>query len=615
LTTIGEKMKSKSIWIIIFYLTGILLFLTVTSYAQSKVSYDYDVLIKGGKVFEGSLKPAFRADIGIKNDKIIEVKKSLDGSAARIIDARGLYITPGFIDMHSHVQQDMVYPGNRACLNYLFQGVTSVVIGHCGESGWPIYEKAEDRIKRWTEEGIGPNAALLVGHNYTRELVMGFDDRDPTKEELEKMKILVKEAMDQGATGISTGLNYRPGKYAQTEEVIELAKVIAPYGGVYYTHIRDEGDKHLVSVIEAIEIGEKAGIPVHISHFKIKGFHNWGKLKDSCEEIENARNRGLNVTADIYPYRFVTEYPYRELIPNNIWLGELSDEVLTMKNIKALFNYLNDEQLIEFYKKIDANSLISDSYEQYIKRFPRERLINYIAYSIIKTRFFHGPENQKERVLFLNRMNDPEEAKKIRENLRNYYHNRFPSDNVIIARCVEKDLEGKTLKEVARIKGKSIEDTAIELGLMNTLVIRFSMSEKDVEYAMKKDYMATGSDGLAVAYGVGLTHIRSYSTFLNRIKKYAQEKKIVSIEHAIRSQTSLAAQIMNWHDRGWIKEGYIADMAIIDFENIETGSSIHNPHVYCKGVKYLLINGELAIDNGKYTGKLPGKIIKNKSTR
>jgi N-acyl-D-amino-acid deacylase len=608
-------MKSKPNWIIIIFLTGLLLLLTATSYAQSKNSYDYDVLIRGGKVFEGSLKPAFGADIAIKNDKIVKVAKSVSGTAERIINAKGLFITPGFIDMHSHVQQDMVFPGYRACLNYLYQGVTSVVIGHCGESGWPIYEKAEDQIKRWTEEGIGPNAALLVGHNYTRELVMGFDDRDPTKEELEKMKALVKEAMDQGATGISTGLNYRPGKYAQTEEVIELAKVIAPYGGVYYTHIRNEEDKHLAAVKEAIEIGEKAGIPVHISHFKIKGFQNWGKLKDSCEEIENARDRGLKVTADIYPYRFVTEYPYRELIPAKIWLGDLSDEVLTIQNIKALFNDLNNEQLIALYNKIDANSLISDSYQQYIKRFPRERLINYIAYSIIKTRFFHGPENQKERALFLNRLNDPEEAIKIRENLRNFYDARFPADNVVIARCVEKNLEGKTLKEVARIKGKTIEDTAIELGLMNTLVIRFSMSEKDVEYAMNKDYMATGSDGLAVAYGVGLTHIRSYSTFLNRIKKYAQEKKIVSVEHTIRSQTSLAAQIMNWNDRGWVKEGYIADIAIIDMDNIEIGSSIHNPHVYCKGVNYLLIGGELAIDNGKYTGKLPGKIIKNNLTK
>ena len=516
-------MQSKSIWINIFLLTEIILFLTINSYAQSKNSYDYDIVIRGGKVLEGSLKPAFRADIAIKNDRIVKVANSVNGSSERIINADGLYITPGFIDMHSHVQQDMIFPGYRACLNYLHQGVTSVVIGHCGESGWPLFEKAKDQIKSWTEEGIGPNAALLVGHNYTRERVMGFDDRKPTKEELQKMEALVKESMDQGAVGLSTGLSYRPGKYAQTEEVIELAKVIAPYGGVYFTHIRDEGDNHLAAVKEAIKIGEKSGVPVHISHFKIKGFHNWGKLKDSCEEIENARNRGQNVTADIYPYRFVTEYPYRELIPADIWLGELSDEVLTIKDVKTLLNHLDNEQLIEIYNKMDANSLISDSYQQYIKEFPRERFINYIAHSLIKTRFFHGPENQKERVLFMNRMNDPKEARKIRENLRNFYQDRYPSDNVIVAQCVEKDLEGKTLREVAGIKGKSIEDTAIELGLMNTLVIRLSMSEEDIEYAMKKDYMATGSDGLAVAYGVGLTHIRSYATFLSGIKKYAKK--------------------------------------------------------------------------------------------
>jgi N-acyl-D-aspartate/D-glutamate deacylase len=223
-----------------------------------------------------------------------------------------------------------------------------------------------------------------------------------------------------------------------------------------------------------------------------------------------------------------------------------------------------------------------------------------------------GVSNYKERYLFMERLKNPAEAQKILDEVREHVTGAVPPEYIIIAICAEKELEGKSLTEVARIKGKSVEGTAIELALMGALAVPMKMNEDDIEFAMKKDWMATGSDGGAPFFGIGFTHIRSYSTFLHKIKKYALERKTISLEHAIRSQTSLAAKIMNWNDRGWIKEGYKADLVLIDLKKLKTETSISNSHCYSEGVEYLLVNGKLTIDNGKYTGELAGRVLKLK---
>ena len=217
-------------------------------------------------------------------------------------------------------------------------------------------------------------------------------------------------------------------------------------------------------------------------------------------------------------------------------------------------------------------------------------------------------------MLFLERIKDPEEAKKIRKRIGTYLDAMAGAENILVGICVEKNLEGKSLMQVAAIKGKSVEDTAIALELMGARCIPLRMCDEDVVYIMKKDYVGTGSDGTAPFYGIGLTHIRSYSTFLHKIKKYALERKVISLPQVIRSQTALPAQIMNWEDRGWIKEGYRADVVVLDLENIKIRTSISNPHAYSEGVKYLLINGELVLDNGQWTGTLPGEVIKLKDS-
>ena len=588
------------------------LFLAGTNYAQEESSYDYDVLIKNGKVFDGSLKTAFKSDIAIKNEKIVQVSKKIEGNAVRVINAKGLYVSPGFIDLHTHVDRGMYFPENRACLNYLKQGVTTVIAGQCGSSAWLIFEKAEDQMTRWSEEGIGLNAALLVGHGTVRQLVMGFENRDPTSDELEKMKTLVQEAMEQGAYGLSTGLIYTPGSYAKTDEVLELVKVIAPYGGIYHSHVRNEREKLLEAIQELIEISEKSGAPAHISHFKVIGKSNWGLVKEACALIEEAHAKGLKITADQYPYLFTNNYPYRSLIPTSTWQGKEETDRLKTSDIEDIFNPLHDTTLIKLYTKVTPYIPLSEHHQQFLEDLPRERLVRVVAQNIISTEDFQGPENQRERMLFLQRLNNPEKVKKIRQEVKEHIENLGGPEHIIVGVCIEKELEGKSLSEIATLKKKPVEEIAIELELMGAKAIPLMMCEDDIKYIMRKDYVGTGSDGIAPSYGTGLPHIRSYSTFLHKIKKYGLEKKTVSLPHIIRSQTSFPAQIMNWNDRGWIKESYKADIVIFDLENIEVKTSISNPHQYCEGIEFLLVNGKLVIDNGKWNGTLAGEVIKLK---
>lgn len=580
--------------------------------AQAQNTYDYDVLIKDGSVFDGSLKPAFKADVAIRDGRIVRVSENIEGTAARIIDAEGLYVSPGFIDLHTHVDRGMTFPETRACLNYLLQGVTSVVVGQCGSSAWPIVEKAEDQMKRWSNEGIGPNAALMVGHGSVRELVLGMEDRAPTPDELERMKILVKEAMEQGAHGLSTGLIYRPGSYAETEEVIELVKIIKPYGGIYHTHVRNEREELLDAVKEAVEISEKTGVPSHISHFKVMGKENWGLVREACALIEEAQKKGFRITADQYPYRFSSNYPYRRLIPDNAWRGDDPVERLTTVDIEAIFDNLRDDDLIRLYTKVTPYYPISKRHQQFLGQLPRKRLVSLVADHLIHTGNFRGPGNERERMLFYDRMKDPREAELIKQQVRDHVTSLGGPENVVVGICVREEWEGKSLQEITAMTGKSAEDVAIELELMGARAVALQMCDEDIETIMKKDYVGTGSDGEAPFFGIGLPHIRSYSTFLHKIKKYGLDRKTVSLAHIIRSQTSLPAQIMNWVDRGRIKKGMKADIVVLDLANIGIETSISNAHRYSEGVEWLIVNGKLVIEDGKFNGILAGEVIRLK---
>jgi len=579
---------------------------------------DYDVLIKGGLVIDGGGGEAIRADVAVRGDRIVRVAPSIRGRAARVIDARGLHVVPGFIDLHSHITRERLNDGiifreGRACLNYLLQGVTTIVTGQCGSSAWPMFEKPETMMALWAEEGIGPNVALLVGHASLREIVMGREDRAPSEGELARMKTLVREAMEQGAFGLSTGLVYVPGKFSETREIVELVKEIAPYGGIYHTHIRDEGDELLESVKEAIFIGETAGAATHISHLKASGKANWGKADAACALIEEARKRGLQVTADQYPYRFSSITPYRSLIPRSVWRG--NDDAVTMDDFLKIFDRLDDDALKALYVKATPFVPLSPGHLDFLNGLSRTRLVALVAQTLIDPGHLDGPANARRRSLFLRRLEDPAEGRKIRADVRRHLDELSGAENIVIGACVDKALEGKSLAEAAALKNLSVEDTAIQLELMGARCVPYQMCDADIETIMAKDYVGTGSDGTTPFFGIGLTHLRSYATFLHKIKVYALEKGVVSLPHVIRSQTALPARIMHFDDRGWIREGYQADIAVIDMTNIRTPATLSNPHQYSRGVIHLLVNGETVVEDGKWTGRLPGRVLKLKKSR
>ncbi len=402
---------------------------------------------------------------------------------------------------------------------------------------------------------------------------------------------------------------YSPGSFANTEEVLELVKVIAPYGGMYHSHIRNERENLLLALREFIQITEDAGVRGHVSHFKVLGKPNWGLVLQACDLVEDARDRGLVITADQYPYRFSNNYPYIRLIPAHVWSSHHSER-LQSEDITGIFGKMDNAELIDLYSKVTPYYPLSSRHRQFLDDLPRDRLVEYVAGSMLRTGSFRGAENIRERTLFLRRMEDPEEAERIRYEIRQHIENRCGPENYIVGICPDADFEGKSLQQIAEMTGKSYEDVAIELELMGAKAVQMQMSEGDIEFIMQKDYVGTGSDGTTPFYGIGLPHVRSYSTFLYKIKEYGLKRQVVSIPHIIRSQTSLPAEIMKWKDRGRIKRSYKADIVIFDLDDLQVESSISRPHQYAEGVQYLLVNGRVVIDEGKWNGTLAGDVLR-----
>ncbi|MEM4482395.1 MAG: D-aminoacylase [Candidatus Methanomethylicia archaeon] len=526
---------------------------------------EFDLLIVGGKIFDGTGNPWFYGDIGVLNDKISFIGSAKGMDAKIIIDARGLAVSPGFIDMHSHSDLELLVDGRA--ISKIHQGVTLEVVGNCGSSAAPLNDlmkvymekfvlpEFEGQIKLdWStmgeyfnkleKGGISVNVASHVGHSTVRSYVMGFVNREPTRNELDEMKRLVAEAMMDGAVGLSTGLIYPPSCYAKTEEIIELAKVVAQYGGIYASHIRGEGATLLEAVKEAIRIGEEAGIPVEISHFKASGKLNWGKIRDAAKLIEEARNRGVDVTADQYPY-IASSTSLSALLPD--WAHEGGAE-------KLLERLKNPEDLI----KIKAHL------EGYSKREP------------------------------------------------DYW------DRIMIS-YLEKNKQflGKTISEISRILGLNPVDTVIKLLLdeeSRVSHISFGMCEEDVEFAMKLPWVMVGSDGSAVApegvLGKGKPHPRYYGTFPRVLGVYSRERKIISLEQAIRKMTYLPAWRLGFRDRGIIREGAYADIVVFNPETVKDNAIFTDPHQLPTGIIHVIVNGVPVVFNGKHTGAKPGRVLR-----
>ena len=469
---------------------------------------------------DGSGNPWLRADVGIRDGVIVFVGRAGDNAAAaRTIDAADRLVVPGFIDVHSHAAEGLQRPELKQGRPILAQGVTTVVVNPDG--GGPV-DLAAQR-KRLEAGGTGPNVALLVGHGSVRREVLGAANRAPTVEELERMRALVRRAMGDGAFGLSSGLFYTPGSFAKTEEVIALAAAAGERGGVYTSHVRDEGNYNvglIASVEEVIRVAQEAHVVGVVTHMKALGPDSWGLVTPALAKLDEARQRGVEVFADQYPYEASSTNLRAALLPGGI---------------------------------------------------------------------------------------EPTEAA-VRENLKR----RGGPDSIQIAVYKpDPSLEGKTLAQIAAARRASPEETAMEMIARGSAsIVSFNMSEDDIAAIMRRPYTMASSDGGLMLPAEGKPHPRDYGAFARRLAVYVRERRVVDLEFAIRSMTSLPAAVFGITARGAIREGAHADVAIFDPSRVRDVATYADPHRLAEGMSYVLVNGVVVLDEGKFTGALPGKVLR-----
>jgi N-acyl-D-aspartate/D-glutamate deacylase len=498
-----------------------------------------DIVIRGATLYDGSGKPGVKGDLAIRGDRIAAVGVFEIKGKPRIIDGAGLIVAPGFIDLHTHSDVPIVQAATRSNLNYLIQGVTTVVTGNCGAG--PV--DVAGYFKKIDEGKAGTNVIHQVPHNNLRRQVMGNANRPPTQDELEKMKSLVDQGMRDGAWGLSTGLYYTPGGYATLEELVELAKVAAAHGGFYASHIRDESTGLLASVDEAITIGKRAGLPVHISHLKAFSSRAWGKAADAVALIAAARAKGQVVTADQYPYT------------------------------------------------ASSTSLAAD---------------------VIPAIFREGSAKD-----FQDRLANAEQGPKVRQAIERNIADYGKGSRIRIARYEKKpEWQGKDIASIAQEEKKSPLDIVLEIERNGgAKIVNFSMQDEEVRFIMKQPFVATASDGSAMKLDETVPHPRSYGCFARKIGRFSIEEKTLPLEQAIRSASGLPADILNLPERGYLKSGYFADVVVLDPKTYRDTATFEKPHQYATGVRYVFVNGVLAIDEGKYTDALPGKALRHVSKK
>ena len=506
--------------------------LRLLPYPKAVPAEQLDILIIHGKLVDGSGKKPRTADVGIRGDRIVFVgdarKQNL--TAARVIDATGLIVAPGFIDPHTHTLSDLSDAKRKSNEAYLMQGVTTVVTGNDGGSVINIGET----LQKWDQQGIGTNAILLAGFGTIRTRVLGPTDAQPTGPQLEEMKALVTRAMDEGAFGLSTGLYYAPQSYSKTEEVIELAKVAALRGGIYDTHMRSESAGLLEAIAETIRIGREAKIPVHISHIKALGPEVWNRSDKAIKLIKQARAEGIEASACQYPYTASGTSLQASLVPRWAEVGGRR----------------------ELLKRIDDPEI-------------RPRLI-----------------------------------KEMEENLKG----RGGAESLLIADSPNREFVGKRLNLIAQQMNKTPVEAALELIKVGTSgAISFNMNEKDVRRFMKEKFVTTCSDG-------STGHPRKYGTFTRKLREYVYTQKLVSLPFAVRNSSALTAEIFRIPERGLIREGYFADVIVFDPQTVSDRATYEQPELLAEGMRYVIVNGRVAVENGTYTGVFAGRALRKKKS-
>ena len=586
---------------------------------------DFDILICGGKVLDGTGADSFSADIGISGDEITTIGDLTNCNAGRTIDASGRYVVPGFIDMHTHAERGLPQPELAPSDHYLLQGVTSVVGGADGYGAWPIHSSMTELTEKLNAQGIGTNAGLMVGLGQVRRQVIGPYQDEPTFSDRQEMISRIRHAMESGAIGISSGLVFAPDRYFDTDGIVEMVKEVVPFGGIYHTHVRDEADHLIESVKEAIEISDRSGATTVVTHFKAIYKRNWGKLRQATDLIEKARSRGLKVYADQFPFLEGGPVP---LVPANIWLGGADEIDERTKRIASTLKRLKDHELLRLRTEL-VGIPPGQKETEFWKEKP-EILCQAIAEALSQAMpskgaglfavaswygMHQGPDNPGTRAAFFARLTDSNEASEIISRVAAYIDDLGGPDNIIIFGTSRTRLELSTLTDAAVNLGETEVGAAIKLALEGAHGIVTLHSEDDVEYAMRKDFVATGSDGDYPYFGTTTGNlgapqsIRAYSTFATKLGKYVFERGTITLPHAVRAATSLPANILGWSNRGILQEGYRADIVVFDPSAVKACSDLSYPHQYSKGFEHVLVNGQGAVEGGVRTKVLAGEVI------
>jgi N-acyl-D-amino-acid deacylase len=547
-----------------------LCWLVLLLFSLPLLAQDFDVVIKNGRVVDGSGNPWMYADVGIKGDRITLVGRALaNATAKRTVDATGLIVAPGFIDMLDQSEMNLLV--DRQAVSKLTQGITTGITGEGGsiapqnemtiedQKDWLTHFKInvdwrdlDGYFKRLEKQGSGINLGTYVGAAQVREVVIGRDNKQATPEQLRLMQDLVETAMRQGALGVSTSLIYAPGNYASTEELIALAQAAGKHGGIYASHIRNENTEEIEALAEAFRIGREGHVPVHIFHLKVAGKPNWGNMPKVIAAIEDERRKGLEVTANQYPY-FASSTSLGASIPPTYHAGGTDAFITRLKDPKT-------------------RAIIRKELESPLK----------------------GGENM--------------------------WHGAGGADGILVASVLSpslKQYEGKRISEVATMQNKDPLDALMDLVIAdrdNVGAIYFSMSEDDVRLAMKQPWVAVGCDNPAISptgpLAEGKAHPRGFGSFPRILGKYVREEKVLRMEDAIRKFTSLAAQTTRLQNRGLLKEGYFADVTIFNPETVTDVATFEDPNRRSRGIEYVFVNGVLSVEHDQVTGQVGGRPLR-----
>ncbi len=517
----------------------------------------YDLVIRGGLIYDGTGAPPWIGDLGLRGDRIIEVAPSITGLSSKEIQAEGLAVAPGFINMLSWATESLLVDGRSQ--SDIRQGVTLELFGE-GRSMGPLNEAMRREMLRsqgtlkydvsWrslgeylehlAQKGVSPNVASLVGATTVRTHVMGESPRRPSPRELQSMCHLVAQAMEEGAMGLGSALIYTPGAYANTEELMALAKVVAKYGGIYMSHVRNEGGGLLEALEELISISRETGVRAEIYHLKAAGRENWGKMEEAIALIEKARAEGLPITANMYTYN-ASSTSLDVLLPRWVHKGGTQAMLRRLKDKTARARILRELKLRE-----------------------------------------------PEGILLLNLR---------KESL--------------------KPLSGKSLVEVAQLWGVSPEEALCELVLKDeggVKMLRFTISEENIRKQIQLPWVSFGSDGGSFStedpFVRFSTHPRAFGNFARLLGRYVREERLIPLEEAIRRLTSLPASNLRLRDRGALKPGYFADIVVFDPELIQDHATYQEPHRYATGVLHVFVNGVQVLRNGEHTGATPGRVVR-----